>query len=638
MAPEQQLPYSNMQNRPQPPLQGSMNVNTVGSSSMSQQKHQQLLMQQQQYHHAQLQQNQNLPQQYNHGEYSAGAGAGAGAPSPAPNYSRTPSFSSQPPSGAPSVPSDPYTVLKVLESLEPAKDQSVKELERFIKKDAENEIQVVNNANHYQKLLKRKRVEIDYYNQILLLRQSKPGTLFEGYSGYGNGWTGNQFRIIYPRERKRNKRTSREVNLSAAQLEEAAETTECLVPVRLDLDTDKCRLHDTFTWNANEKGITVTQFAENLVEDFNFPTGLSVLVASTINEQLSDFHPHAYTDISEPKYASSNMYRDEEMRIIVKLDITVGQHNLIDQFEWDLNCAENSPEEFANVLCREMSLSGEFSTAIAHAIREQQQLYTKSLFLVGHPFDGTPVGDDDIRRGFCQSVTPTDFIRAKSHLKEFSPVLFEINDAELHHQDRDRDRESRRKRRQGRTGRRGGPALPDFKELIRTFRTPVYSSMLPGGVDRNKELLRKQQMELSDGEEEEEFTSKSSLGTPNSGSVPARRGRPAANAAHLAISGMHQQHTPNRVGRPPLNRHLVDSPAPHRHHLHQSSLNAKTTSSPSNTNFQSMQSSSFHNASAVHHQSSHSQDFDQRESYLVKLKVPRLGQFLKQISRHNFAT
>lgn len=507
------------------------------------------------------------------------------------------------------VPSDYAKVLSVLDELGPAEEPEVQELESVIRKDAENEREVVRAEQRYQRLLKRKRVEIDYYNQVLSLRQTQPGSIFEGgYSGYGNGWTRNQFRIIYPRDRKRSKRISRELNLTSAQLDLAAETVESLVPVRLDLEMDKYRLHDTFTWNINEKSITVAQFAENLVEDFHLPSSLSGNIVAAINEQITDFHPHAYVDISEPKYASSSMYRDEDMRIIIKLDITVGQHNLVDQFEWDINCPDNSPEEFAEVLCRELNLSGEFVTAIAHAIREQQQVYTKSLFLVGHSFDGTQVDDEDIRREFCAPLG--EFLRAKSHLKEFSPALFEIGEAELDRQDRDRDRESRRKRRQGRAGRRGGPALPDFKELIRTFRTPVYSSMLPGGIDRNEELMRKQ-AEVSDSEEDEDKATSAVNPFPTS-----RRGRPAAYAAQMAISGL--ANTPKPVGRPPLNRNDLM-------HRQQSSFSIK------NTNYQSSR-----HQSPMRQQTPVATAAPTTERFIVKLKVPRLRKFLQQISRSNF--
>jgi hypothetical protein len=38
----------------------------------------------------------------------------------------------------------------------------------------------------------------------------------------------------------------------------------------------------------------------------------------------------------------------------------VGHKALIDQFEWDINCTENSPEQFAEVLCSDLGLGGEF--------------------------------------------------------------------------------------------------------------------------------------------------------------------------------------------------------------------------------------------------------------------------------------
>lgn len=519
--------------------------------------------------------------------------------------------------------SAPDDILALIDELKNLDEPELDRLKDVIAADARDELEIQKSAQKFNSLLKRKRAELSYYNQIIPYRQSQPGAIFDGgYSGYGNSWTGGQFRIAYPRERKRNKHVSRELNFSTTQIEEIADTPEALVPIRLDLDLDKYRLHDTFTWNANEKTVTVAQFAENLVEDFHFPLSVSTNVATAINEQLTDFHPHTFCDITGPKYAATSNFRDEDMRILIKLDITVGQHNLIDKFEWDINCPENSPEEFAEVLCQELNLSGEFCTAIAHAIREQQQLFTKSLLLVGHQFDGSPIADEDIRREFCPSVT-TDFLRAKSHVKEFQPVLFQIDNNELDRQDRDRDRESRRKRRQGRAGRRGGPALPDFHELIRTFRTPVYSSMLPGAVDRNMDLFRKQE-ELRTAQEEEDnaagfVASGASTATGMAGSAsssptpfahtPPRRGRPsAAQLAANAAAGISH----GRVGRPPLNRNADQSAQLRQQAVFRASLEQ------------------------AHHHHPHNQN--ENQSLVVKLKVPRLREFLDQLSRTKFTT
>ena len=43
----------------------------------------------------------------------------------------------------------------------------------------------------------------------------------------------------------------------------------------------------------------------------------------------------------------------------------------MDQFEWDLADENNSPEEFAQKLCADLSLGGEFVTAIVYSVRGQ---------------------------------------------------------------------------------------------------------------------------------------------------------------------------------------------------------------------------------------------------------------------------
>ena len=43
----------------------------------------------------------------------------------------------------------------------------------------------------------------------------------------------------------------------------------------------------------------------------------------------------------------------------------------MDQFEWDISNPENTPEEFALSLCKDLGLGGEFVTAIAYSIRGQ---------------------------------------------------------------------------------------------------------------------------------------------------------------------------------------------------------------------------------------------------------------------------
>ena len=52
----------------------------------------------------------------------------------------------------------------------------------------------------------------------------------------------------------------------------------------------------------------------------------------------------------------------------------------MDQFEWDLADENNSPEEFAQKLCADLSLGGEFVTAIVYSVRGQVKKPKNAFF------------------------------------------------------------------------------------------------------------------------------------------------------------------------------------------------------------------------------------------------------------------
>ncbi|KAI0664168.1 hypothetical protein C8Q70DRAFT_945855 [Cubamyces menziesii] len=159
----------------------------------------------------------------------------------------------------------------------------------------------------------------------------------------------------------------------------------------------------------------------------------------------------------------------EEMRILVKLDIIVGSVKLEDQFEWDLENIDPTPEQFAEVYCKDLGLGGEFKTAIAHSIREQVQIYQKSLFLVGHPSDGSAVQDDDLRMSLLPSLVSG--ARSMEQVEAFTPILQYLSESEIEKNEKDREKELARRKRKTTRGRRG-VALPD-REPPKTFRTPA---------------------------------------------------------------------------------------------------------------------------------------------------------------------
>ena len=108
-------------------------------------------------------------------------------------------------------------------------------------------------------------------------------------------------------------------------------------------------------------------------------------------------------------------------------------------------------------------------TAISHSIREQVQTYQKSLFLVGHPSDGSIVQDEDLKLSFLPSLTSG--ARPVAEVQMFTPLLNYLSDGEVERTEKERDKDLNKRRKRNTRGRRG-IALPD-REPIRTYRTPA---------------------------------------------------------------------------------------------------------------------------------------------------------------------
>lgn len=328
---------------------------------------------------------------------------------------------------------------------------------------------------------KKRSIELASMERRTRMQQGGPLLVFgPGYQGFGNGKTGTRTKIRFPHQHHdHNKKKKFRFSLEA--LKEQATKEDTLVPIRIELEHEGYKLRDTFTWNLNESLITPEQFADIICDDLKLPQSIfSDQITKSIKEQLDDYNLNASSMMKEEQEEQqksdtlaqnddvdhSNSGKGIELRTVIKLDITVGNRELVDQFEWDISCPRNSPEEFANTLSTDLGLGGEFKTAIAHSIREQIHVYIKSLLLVGYEFNNTSTIDDEIRHSFLPRLQ--NIIRPSSSLERFTPSITELSDAAIEKMEKDRMREARRKRRGTRA--RRGIILPD-REPQKTHRT-----------------------------------------------------------------------------------------------------------------------------------------------------------------------
>ena len=148
---------------------------------------------------------------------------------------------------------------------------------------------------------------------------------------------------------------------------EAAKAKEELIPIRLDIDIGGQKLRDTFTWNKNETLITPESFAHVLCDDLDLPPQAFIpAIVSALTAQVKE---HAEAE-AEARNENPN-FDVPDQRVTIRLNLHVGNVSLQDQFEWDMSEELNDPELFAQSLCTDVGLGGEFITAIAYSIRGQ---------------------------------------------------------------------------------------------------------------------------------------------------------------------------------------------------------------------------------------------------------------------------
>ncbi|KAI7897650.1 uncharacterized protein BX663DRAFT_527449 [Cokeromyces recurvatus] len=182
-------------------------------------------------------------------------------------------------------------------------------------------------------------------------------------------------------------------------LNRVSETTEILVPIRLDIDLDDVKLRDVFLWNMNEQYLTPEMFAELLCEDLQLDTTKFIKpISESIRAQVIDFE--AVYEYELPNGGNK--------RVEINLDLQIGKVNLRDKFEWDLdNVHSNAPEVFSRQLAAELGLGGEYVSIIAHGIRDQLFRHRKRIV---EEYEGLYKKEERLETGFRKLAEAANWV------------------------------------------------------------------------------------------------------------------------------------------------------------------------------------------------------------------------------------
>lgn len=108
--------------------------------------------------------------------------------------------------------------------------------------------------------------------------------------------------------------------------------------------------------------MTLEAFAKILMEEHNLAATFENEIINSMKKQINQFR--GYKPV------------EGELVRVIKLNVRIGNIILRDQFEWDINNCQNSPEvtitfylllqDFSESLCADLGLGSEFMLPIAH--------------------------------------------------------------------------------------------------------------------------------------------------------------------------------------------------------------------------------------------------------------------------------
>ncbi|CDM28038.1 hypothetical protein DTO013E5_4029 [Penicillium roqueforti] len=253
------------------------------------------------------------------------------------------------------------------------------------------------------------------------------------------------------------------------------------------------RIKDTFLWNLHESLSTPEEFAIGFVRDLDLPNpqATTMTISNQIRQQLEEYagvalhplfqstdagtvpsvlphtepsretpttpaaavatpdsRPNVTTTVTvtkEPLVNDSLLNPDDAYRCLITLNINLQNKLYTDKFEWSLLHPPGMAEEFARITCADLSLGGEWVSAIAHAIYEAVLKFKKEVCESGALVSGYGNDIDNLAANGVEAGWRYD---PETICDEWQPQVETLSKEEIERREGDRERQIRRLRRE----------------------------------------------------------------------------------------------------------------------------------------------------------------------------------------------
>lgn len=256
------------------------------------------------------------------------------------------------------------------------------------------------------------------------------------------------------------------------------------------------RIKDTFLWNLHESLSTPEEFAIGFVRDLDLPNpqATTMTISNQIRQQLEEYagvalHPlfqstdagtlpslapqtetsrdtsmtpaaaaatpdsraNVTTTVTVTKEALVNdslLNPDDAYRCLITLNINLQNKLYTDKFEWSLLHPPGMAEEFARITCADLSLGGEWVSAIAHAIYEAVLKFKKEVCESGALVSNINGYGNEIDNLAANGVEAGWRYDPETICDEWQPQVETLSKEEIERREGDRERQIRRLRRE----------------------------------------------------------------------------------------------------------------------------------------------------------------------------------------------